>query len=138
MLDRQAFQRSLDLAHAVYFGKGCPPTYFYSCLQAYWPNDPFVEPAAVDLFNHLGTGQPPVLAPTARPSRWSMRYVIDASRLVLRAVKTSPHRMSLDWRVKRLGGTPWKLCLPWTVSWLSVNPEFRRTYLELCFYLNAR
>jgi glycosyltransferase domain-containing protein len=140
-LDRAAFQRALDLAHAVYFSKGCPPDYFYSTLQAYWPADPYVQPAAVDLFGQMGTDAPPAPAPlasAAAPSRWTLRYVRDASRLVLRAARTTPYRISLDWRVRRLGGSPWKLRLPWSVCWLSVRPEFRRTYLELCLYLDSR
>lgn len=135
-LERAAFQKTLDLSHAVYFSAGCPPAYFYSALQAYWPQDGFVEPGRTDLFGQMGAGGG-AAAPGSKP-KWTVRRVLSAARLVLRAARHAPHRRSLDWRARRLGGTAWECRLPWNMRWLAGQPEFRRTYLELCRYMNAR
>lgn len=134
-LDRTAFQKTLDLSHAVYFSAGCPPAYFYSVLQAYWPQDGFVDPDGQDLFGQLGTGKNTAALPR---SKWTLRYVLSAARTVLRAARYAPYRHSLNWRAQRLGGTPWDCRLPWNLRWLAAQPEFRRTYMELCLYLDSR
>jgi glycosyltransferase domain-containing protein len=134
-LSRSDFQRVLDLSHAVYFSAGCPPAYFHSILQAYWPNDRFVDPGNQDMFGQLGSGN--TASPVPR-SKWTPRYVLSAARLVLRAARYAPYQGSLNWRAKRLGGTPWDCRLPWNLRWLAAQPEFRRTYMELCQYLDTR
>ncbi len=136
-LDRAAFQKTLDLSHAVYFSAGCPPAYFYSVLQPLWPQDPFVEPGRTDLFGQLGAGAGGSAGPPGK-RRWTLRSALSAARLVLRAARYAPHRHSLNWRARRLGGTPWNCRLPWNLRWLAGQPEFRRTYLELCLYLDSR
>jgi hypothetical protein len=132
-LDRAAFQKTLDLSHAVYFSAGCPPAYFYSVLQPLWPKDPFVEPGRADHVGKLGT-----VSASAPAKKWTVRSVLSAARVVLRAARYAPHRHSLNWRVRRLGGTPWICHPPWNLRWLTGQPEFRRTYLDLCLYLDSR
>lgn len=138
--DRAVFQRMLDLAHAVYFGKGCPPPYFYSRLQEYWPTDTYGEPGEVDLFDHLGddpAAQTIALPAARQKSNWTGVSLAELLRHATQAVLAIPYRFSLDWRVGHLGNTPWKVILPWKSQSLAMNAEFRRTYLELCMYLDA-
>ena len=143
-LDRAAFQKVLDLSHAVYFAAGCSPAYFHSALQDLWPQDGFVEPGRIDLFDRLRAGPGAaeaavaVAAQPAAAAKWTLRYVLTAARLVLRAAPYAAHRRSLDWRARGLGGTPWKCRLPWNLRWLAARPEFRRIYLDLCAYLDSR
>ena len=51
--DATTFARAMDLAHAIYFSKGCPPAYFHSVLQPLWPDDRFVKQQD-DLFRAIG------------------------------------------------------------------------------------
>ncbi len=143
-LDREAFQRALHVSHAVYFAAGCSPAYFHSTLQALWPQDGFVEPGRVDLFDQLRSGGAAVeaavtsVAQPAPASKWTPRYVLTAARLVLRAAPHALQRCSLDRQARAAGGTPWRCRLPWNLRWLAAQPEFRRTYLDLCAYLDSR
>ena len=41
-------------------------------------------------------------------------------------------------QARAAGGTPWRCRLPWNLRWLAAQPEFRRTYLDLCAYLDSR
>ena len=50
--DQDTFFKILDVSHAIYFSKGCPPAYFHSVLQQYWPADRFVD-KPVDLFQAI-------------------------------------------------------------------------------------
>jgi glycosyltransferase domain-containing protein len=142
-LGRREFQRALDLSHAVYFSYGCPAEYFHSVLAPLWPQDRYVQLRGVDLFSQVGAAEikdaggapPPAVPPTAKRS---LRSVLSRARTVLRAARYAPHRRSLNWRARRLGGTPWNCRLPWNMRWLAARPEFRRTYLELCAYLDSR
>jgi glycosyltransferase domain-containing protein len=130
-LDRAAFQKALDLAHAVYFSAGCPPEYFYSVLQSLWPNDPYQKPAHMEAFGQLG-------GPGGARPKWTVRSVLSAARTVLRAARYVPHWYSLNLRARRLGSTPWNCRLPWTLRWLAGQPAFRNAYLELVLYLDSR
>jgi glycosyltransferase domain-containing protein len=136
-LDRKAFQTTLDLSHAVYFSAGCPPAYFYSVLQHFWPQDGFVQPGRMDVFSQLGAAAGAAALPSG-PAKWTVRSVLSAARVVLRAARYAPHRHLLNWRARRLGGTPWDCRLPWNLRWLAGNTEFRDAYLELCLYLDSR
>lgn len=144
-LDRTAFQKTLDLSHAVYFSAECPPAYFYSVLQPLWPQDEFARPERADLFGQLRNGTNSTadagagaVADQAANLELTLLSVLSNARLLLRAARYAPLGRSLDWRVRRLGGTPWKCRLPWKLRWLAGQPEFRRTYLELCLYLDSR
>lgn len=158
-LDRAAFRKTLDLAHAVYFSAGCPPEYFHSVLQQYWPDDRFAASARIDLdqliLKYHASGriqQSPIdlfdqLRSTdaadsgkngGAPSKFNFHYLLAATLLALQAARFAPSRLSLDWRARRLGATPWRCSLPWDLCWLAGQPEFRSTYLELCRYLDGR
>jgi len=47
-LEKDVFFRTLDLAHAVYFAAGCPPEFFHSVLQPYWPQDSYIRIGHLD------------------------------------------------------------------------------------------
>lgn len=141
-LDRVAFQRMLDMSHAVYFSANCPPPYFYSVLQEWWPQDGFVEPGHTDLFDQLDASESAIAAAAVfgsiPKSRWTLCSLFSAAREVLLATCYLPHRRFLDWQARRLGGTAWTCRLPWNLRWLAGRPHFRRTYLDLCLYLDSR
>lgn len=139
-LDRKAFQKVLDLSHAVYFSAGCPPAYFHSVLQDWWPKDAFVEPGRTDMFDSLGAspGANPAAGTATTPAKWSLCEMYSNARIVLDAVRFEPHRRSLDRLAHGLGGSAWKCRLAWKLRWLAGQAEFRRTYLDLCAYLDSR
>jgi glycosyltransferase domain-containing protein len=128
-LDGDAVVRVLDLAHAVYFAAQCPPEYFHSRLQAYWPGDRYVDPERIDMFERL-RGR------TAAP-RWTPERVLGGALKVLRTARAGPAVTRLDARVRRDSGHPWRCRLPAPIRWLAGNPDFRHAYEELCRYLDA-
>jgi glycosyltransferase domain-containing protein len=127
-LDRAAFYRVLDLAHAVYFSAQCPPEYFHSVLADYWPEDHYLELAKVDLFERLGGRRP--------SARLTPERVVAGARRRLGASWSRLALARLDREVRRAYRTPWRCRLPSNLRWLARTPEFRRAYLELCHYLD--
>jgi len=128
-LGRAAFFRVLDLAHAVYFSAQCPPAYFHSVLEAYWPEDRYVDLEKGDMFEQLHG--------RTAASRWPPERLLGAARHVLRAAWSAPAVARLDRDVRKAYRTPWRCRLPVRLRWLAGNAEFRGTYFELCHYLDA-
>jgi glycosyltransferase domain-containing protein len=131
LLDEADFEQAMDLAHATFFGVGCPPKYFFGVLQRLWPDDPFRDMEdSGDISDQLkGTLR----------RRWE-GFVDGAARVLEKAVRPAHPRSSvvrLNSEVKALGGTAWSCTLPAELRWLSGNPEFRGAYKELCAYLNT-
>lgn len=126
-LDKVAFFKTLDLAHAVYFSAGCPPEYFYSMLQAYWPEDRYLPAGERDLFDEL--------TPVGASTR--------AAHRLLGTLWSRWQNMSLAYGLSRLNReareachAAWKCHLPVRLHWLAGVPDFRRNWLELCAYLD--
>jgi len=129
-LDRDAFLRVLDITHAMYFSKGCPPAYFHSRLHAYWPNDAFKE-EQTDLFHVIRADlTPPKLGKTARLARKLLR------RLRTFRASVGPGT-PIDEEVQKWSRHPWTCQLPRRLKWLSADANFRAAYRELCVYLNT-
>ena len=133
--DREAFLKIVDLTHAMYFSKGCPPEYLHSILKPSLGNDRFAKNQA-DLFQTIrrSPGQQKVGA---------------AEALTLRVLRSLRRRRrppaggaaeaiaQLDARMRQLGNSPWTCQLPAGLSWLASNQDFQASYLELCLYLDA-
>jgi len=147
-LDKDAFVRALDLAHAVYFSAACPPEYFHSVLQPYWPEDPYLEVADVDLFDRLrspgrassreaGEATPRGRPGTpAGPQKWSAAWARAALRFAPSAALAAPRLARLNHQVQRTCRSPWKCRLPVRLRWLAGVEDFRKFYFELCRYLD--
>jgi len=128
-VERAAFFKTLDLAHAVYFSAGCSADYFCSVLQRYWPGDGLANVGDANLLVELG-------APTAFTAS-SINKLLIRSWLLVRAVWSTPAVWRLDSEVRRACTKPWKCHLSGSLRWLASAPEFRAGYLDLCNYLDA-
>ncbi len=126
------FVKVLDLAHAVYFGTGCPPAYFHSVLQPLWPDTPFFKPDSVDLFTALRpmTEKPALSRVVALLRRLRRRRAAPAARW--RDAATA-----LERDIARQCATPWHCRLAEGLHWLAAAPGFRTAFAELCRYLDG-
>jgi len=127
-LEKAAFLRVLDLAHAVFFSAGCSAEHFHSALQPYWPADGFANVGEINLLEELG-------APRAF-TKVSLDRLLARKWLALRALVATPALWRLDREVREACTTPWKCRLPGSLRWLAAVPEFHSSYLELCRYLD--
>jgi glycosyltransferase domain-containing protein len=128
-LEKAAFLRVLDLAHAVFFSARCSAEHFHSVLQPYWPADGFANVGEINLLEELG-------APRAF-ARGSLDRLMARKWLAFRALIATPALWRLDREVRRTCATPWKCRIPGSLRWLASVPQFRESYLELCNYLDA-
>lgn len=137
-LDRSAFFKVLDLSHAMYFSKGCPPAYFHSVLQPLWPDDELIEKRG-DLFQVIRHG-------ASRPGfGLTERLIIKALRRLRAwqrprtgaAMPAAEALAALDREIWSSCRTPWTCELPLGLKWLAANDDFRASYRELCVYLDA-
>jgi len=127
-LDKEAFCKMMDLAHAVHFSAGCPPEYFYSVLQSHWPSDKFQKSINVDLFDQLKS-------PKQRDG-FSVDRLIARIRRAVHIIRSAPGFARLNSAVRKHCRTPWR-CRPHpSLWWLTTSSHFSETYLELCFYLD--
>lgn len=130
-VDEEGFLRVLDLAHAVYFSAACPPRYFLSRLEQYWPNETAPAPQR-DLLQDL---RPP--SPDRTISR-TVGFVNSVRRQWRRRVRArwAAARDELDRTIHRASDTPWACRLPSELEWLATLPDFRDAFGELCRYLD--
>jgi glycosyltransferase domain-containing protein len=129
-LNRSDFQRVLDVTHAIYFSKTCPPEYFHTRLQAYWPDDGFVKEQA-DLFHLMRSERAPPRHGTAAR----------LARKLLRGLRVFRARVGpvapIDQDIQQYCRHPWVCQLPRRMKWLAADKGFRAAYRELCVYLDA-
>ncbi len=151
-LDKQAFFKTLDLAHAVYFSEGCPSEYFHSVLQQYWPGDSYSRIGRLDALRvvdkllvlkqavfpsaNLGADLLDQLRTPADLPTWAAAGGLAALRYLWQIACSGPGLARLNHDVKKACRTPWKCHLPVNLRWLPAVPDFRNTYLELCYYLD--
>jgi glycosyltransferase domain-containing protein len=127
-LEKAAFERALHLAHAVYFSAGCPPEYFHSALQIYWPQDSYLDARQIDLLARLA------------PTRGRGHALAQLWQRVARKAQNVSLGFglgSLDRAAAQTGATPWQCRLPLKLHWLAHNADFRASWLELCRYLDS-
>lgn len=130
-MDRQAFNTAMDMAHVTFFSKNCPPEYFYSRLQQYWPTDAFKAVKDNDS----------VYGDLRRDGRltWG-KWLYDLMEWIERAVADyAPHiaQRSLDKETRLLAkdGLGWSCKLSPDLWWMASVPKFRAAYIEICKYL---
>jgi glycosyltransferase domain-containing protein len=136
-LDRDTLFKVLDVAHGIYFSTGCPPRYFHSVLQQYWPDDDFID-EHVDLFREIRHRSRPTPGSTER-------LIIKLLRRLRRwqrpssesAIAAAAALSALDRDIQSKSSRPWKCELPSELKWLATNDDFRASYRELCSYLDA-
>lgn len=136
-LEKESFFKTLDLAHAVYFSAGCPPEYFHSVLQQYWPEDGYFEVNHVDLFDRLRTAatEPQERTATVEPPKRTAGRVLALAQH-MRDAWSALGLARLNRNVRKACRTPWKCHLPVRLQWLAGVAEFCNAYLELCYYLD--
>jgi glycosyltransferase domain-containing protein len=151
-LEKEAFYKTLDLAHAVYFCSGCPPRDFYSVLQVHWPGDPYLATGPLDALRIAdklmafkrtvypdGDPGPDMIEQLQTPagiSKWATVGALSALRYMWLTASSFPKVARLDFDVRKVCRTAWKCRLPLRARWLTMIPGFRGTYLELCHYLD--
>ena len=151
-LDKKAFFKTLDLAHAVYFCSGCRPRDFHSVLQPLWPGDPYLMIGPLDALRLADAlmgfkrtvypeGDPGAdmieqLQTPAGISKWSAVGAFATLRYLWLTICSVPKVVHFDLEAKKVCRTAWKCRLPLKARWLAAIPEFRSTYLELCYYLD--
>lgn len=132
-MDRDTFFKVMDLAHAVYFSRGCPPRYFHSVLRSAWPDEEFEAVENADLFGELRETEAGKSAPAFLIRLW---FAFRRRRRALIRRRHVAGLATLDRLVEAEGGTPWSCRLPAGLLWLADVPDFREKYVELCRYLN--
>jgi len=136
-LDRDAFFKVLDVAHSMYFSNGCPPRYFHSVLQQYWPDDGLVD-KHVDLFQMIRhNGSRRKLSSTERLTLKLLRRLRRWQRPSSDSAIVAAALSALDREIQSKSRRPWKCELPAGLKWLVTNEDFRASYRELCSYLDA-
>ncbi len=129
-LDKKLFEQSMDLAHAVFFGLNCPPSYFHSVLQPCWPDDAYCQPDPLkdDICHQLKQ---------TRHRFWDL-YLDPLIEFVQRkcSVYFARHDVSsLNSEVRNSTKTVWNCVLAKELRWLAGVDSFRHSYRELCLYL---
>ncbi len=127
------FDRAMDLAHMVYFSRGCPPAYFHDRLQAYWPSDRFEKVDEIDLFQQMRVAGPARAAGSVQRGYLWLRRTIRKLRLR----KTETATVALNASTAARFKTPWVCSLSYGMAWLAGHEGFRQAYDELCAYLDV-
>jgi glycosyltransferase domain-containing protein len=122
-LDQAAFFKAMDISHAVYFSAQCPPAYFHSVLQKYWPDDPYGEPNEDDVTARI-------LYRVARMEQAIRKVIGYLSRPRLAMIR------SLDEQVSVICNRRFKCRLPWNARLLAHDQYFHIGYIEVCRYLD--
>lgn len=123
------FLRMLDITHAIYFSKGCPPEYFHSRLQPYWPEDAFQKEHA-DLFRVLRSE---LLPPGPKRVSFAKKLLRGMRFFRARVGPAAP----IDADIRKWSSHPWTCVLPRRLHWLAGDENFRAAYCELCVYLDV-
>ncbi len=127
---RTDLNQILDIAHAMYFGLGCPPAYFHSVLQTCWPQDSFRKP---NMFTDNVCNQ----LKSARRVHWEEQLFKFFKWLPkkLASLYWPFYLKSLNRDIYKRTQYPWNCALRKELAWLTSKKEFRLAYQELCLYL---
>ncbi len=126
-----SFFHIMDLAHAMYFGLGCPPEYFHTMLQSKWPADLFKKPNIHrdNIYNQLKS--PRQLAFENRIEKWITWLHNKKS-----ALYSNRYIKSLNSEIKKTTNISWNCVLNPELRWLAKVDIFRKSYHELCQYIS--
>lgn len=129
---KMEFDKLMDIAHAMYFGVGCPPAYFHSVLQSQWSFGEYKKPNV--FFDN-------VMSKLKNPRRVWLEDFVD--RLCvwlpkkLASFNSKRHLKSLDKEVHKNSDIKWN-CKPGVdLMWMTSVDVFRDAYRELCWYMNS-
>ncbi len=128
---QEEFFKILDLAHAMYFGTGCPPAYFHSVLQSKWPEDEFQKPNVFrdNICNQLKNPRHIWREKAiARLLSWLSNLV--PSFYSVRNMK------ALNKKIQSSTNIQWNCELGKELRWLASVAVFRDAYHELCRYMS--
>ncbi len=125
------FNQLTDIAHAMYFGLGCPPEYFHTSLQTYWPNDNYQNR------NHFSHN---VCNELKHPFRVKYEGFSHKFAEWMPNKIASIYRLGSIYRLNRKMakqlGTRLRCQLSPEVRWLASTDKFANAYRELCRYIN--
>lgn len=132
LCSREEFFQIMDLAHAIYFSKGCPPAYFHAVLQAKWPQDSYQE---FDLYhdnlcNQLKSGR-------RISQELLMEKIINWLPKKFASFYSKRDTKTLNASVQASTKMSWNCELNEQLRWLASAKMFRQAYHELCHYLSA-
>ena len=131
-LPEEAFIKSMDFSHTMFFGLGCPPAYLHAVLKDQWPDD---------TFQNLQAAQDDIFHAFKQPGRrwWEGRVkaLTDFLHEKTAAFDRATGVKSLNREIHRRARTPWNcwILLP-ELQWLANVAEFRGAYTQLCDYLD--
>jgi glycosyltransferase domain-containing protein len=130
LLSDHDFIQAMDLAHAIFFCKGCPEEYFYGVIQPHCPNDAYKAASENNVLTLLKS-------PLRNYAEAKTKRILDLIGVGLAAVVFPWHLATLNREVARKHGYSFECVLAKRVAWLAGAAEFRQAYKELCCYLEG-
>ncbi|RDI48149.1 TIGR00180 family glycosyltransferase [Aquicella lusitana] len=127
---KETFFQIMDIAHAMYFGVGCPPEYFHSVLQNKWPADVYQKSNlfSENVCNHLKSTRRVWLEA-------SIENIIKWMPKILLSYYSLWDMRKLNKKIQRYTKANWKCALARELKWLAGVDSFGHAYQELCLYL---
>ena len=128
---KQTFFQVMDIAHATYFGVGCPPEYFHNFLQPHWPTERFKKSKQVsdNVCNQL----------KSKSRIWvevAMENTLKWLPKILASYYSIFDMKKLNRKIQRHTKTNWNCVPARDLKWLAGVPSFHLAYQELCIYLD--
>jgi len=134
-LGRDDLLKAVDVAHAVYFSRGCPPRYFHDSLRPrLWPNEEFEDVTTSDLFRRLRAPDSGTRAKSRLARLW---FTLRRRHRARARARRANDLDALNARIKAEGETPWSCRLPVGLLWLADVEDFQEKYRDLCLYLDS-
>lgn len=126
------FAQLLDIAHAMYFGLGCPPEYFHTTLQNIWPKEPYQDRTH---YSHNVSNE------LKHPFRVQYEMFFNKFAKWLPDKISSMYRIGainrLNRQITKQLGIQLRCQLSPDVRWLASTAQFNRAYRELCLYISV-
>lgn len=128
---KETFSKWMDLAHAVYFGSGCPPEYFHTVLQSHTPTDPFKKP---NMFQENICNQ--LKSPVRQTWEKNLDKCIAWLPKKLSSFHSKRDTTTLNKAIQHLTQINWNCALSEELRWFTSIDIFRSAYQELCQYMS--
>lgn len=129
--DQAQFYKMMDIAHAMYFGVGCPPEYFHSVLGVAWQSDKFQK---------ANEFQDNICNQLKSPWRVGIEEWVDKLTTwlpkQLGAIYLFHNKGKLNKMIQASTNQSWRCELRKDVRWLASVPIFHHAYYELCSYMD--